>query len=332
MPIIKNDTIILNEGGTGAAGVTECIAGDGININNPTTTPTITNIGVTKLTSSSPAITTDADTGEIDLNFVPLVIGSNRIEKSTTLPAMAQTIIVSETTSAPITITLPLASDYPQGDTLFTTEIINASNHNVTIKIIDDSDFYRGRPKQIVLVAGVREAVDVRLTAFNYPAAGGLPASAGWAPRNSIPVFAYGLYEGAVPMSTFDPPGEPIAYREGDSTDNAEVIELESTNQTRFLIKKGGRLRVKPDLELDAQQSSPPWNATLKARVFRNGAYVDVGLISVGGTGNFGGEDAWLSKEYYFDAEPGDELEHLLINNEMRGVLKIATIKIYTDS
>lgn len=332
MPIVDQDIISVGDSSSGPAGVTEVIAGDGIAVDaTAPDKPVVSATGVQSLSSGAGISIDNTDPQNPTVSAVPLEVVGRRISASESLAATAQNIIISEITTGPITLTLAPSNAYPAGTKWFMTRFINASDHIVTIETDDGSEFYKGRGNKINMVPSSAGTSDITLSAFNFSADGPYPARDGWAIQVAVPVSMYALYSGNVNMDEFDGAGEPIAYREGTGTDNDEIMELESTNETRILLKKGGRTRVNVDLEIDATQFSPPWNISIRGRVFRNGAYVDIGLISEGGTGNFGGEDVWVSKDYYFDAQPGDELEQLLINSGVTGTLKTSTVKVYTD-
>ena len=305
MPI--SDQEIINIGGSGgSSGITEIVAGNGIAVDSSIL--------------DKPVVST-----------LPLSIAGRRINASETLLPTSENIIISEITTSPVTLTLPLSSDYPVGTTWFSTRFINASDQVVTIETIDGSEFYQGRGNKINMVPGVAGTADITISAFNFAAFPPFPARNGWAIQGGIPVSMYALYSGTVDMSTFEGSGAPIEYDSDTETDNEEIIELENSNKERAILKKGGRTRVNVDLEINATGFSPAWNITIRGRVFRNGAYVNIGLISEAGTGNFGGEDAWVSKEYYFDAQPGDKLEQLLFSSGVNGELKSSTMRVYTN-
>jgi hypothetical protein len=332
MPTVDQDIISIGDSSSGPAGVTEVIAGDGIAVDaTAPDKPVVSATGVQSLASGTGISIDNTDPQNPTVSAVPLEVVGRRISATEVLTATAQNIIISEITPGPITLTLALSSAYPTGTKWFMTRFINASSHVVTIETADSSEFYKGRGNKINMVPSVAGTSDITLSAFNFAADGPYPARSGWAIQVAVPVSMYALYSGNVDMTEFEGAGKPIAFREGTETDNDEIMELESVNETRILLKKGGRTRVNVDLEVDATQTSPPWNIAIKGRVFRNSAYVDIGLISEGGTGNFGGEDVWVSKDYYFDAQPGDELEQLLISSGVTGTLKTSTVKVYTD-
>ena len=332
MPIVDQDIISVGDSSSGPTGVNEVRAGDGIAVDaTDPQNPVVSATGVQSLDSGAGISIDNTDPQNPSVSAVPLEVSGRRISAPESLGATAQNIIISEITTGPITLTLALSNAYPPGTKWFMTRFINASDHVVTIETADGSEFYKGRGNKINMVPSSAGTSDITLSAFNFSADGPYPARNGWAIQVAVPVSMYALYSGNVDMSEFDGAGEPIAYREGTATDNDEIMELESANETRVLLKKGGRTRVNVDLEIDATEFSPPWNVSIRGRVFRSGAYVDIGLISEGGAGNFGGEDVWVSKDYYFDAQPGDELEQLLINSGVTGTLKTSTVKVFTD-
>ena len=259
-------------------------------------------------------------------SFQPLNEPSvQRIANSIVLPAAAANIIISSATLSDITITLPVASNYPSSSNkLFETRIANQSSFDVTIVISDNSDFVNSADK-IILKANQKDTILIR--AFNFPADSSLPAAAGWSLADKTLVTFYARYEGNVDMSDFDSPGQPIAFREGTSTDNNSVFELNSSNETQININCDCTAAISYSAEIDAQQFGPVWNIDTHVSINRNSSVI-IPEYSRTRTGNFGGEDAWVSQSFNFKLKKGDILSVNLLNNNCNGEHKSATINL----
>ncbi len=248
-----------------------------------------------------------------------------RIANGITLPAQVANIIVSSATATPITILLPVASDYPQIATkIFETRIANFSAFDVTVKITDGSDFV-DTANQIVLKANQKDTILLR--AFNFPVDGALPALFGWSLATKLLVNFFAQYAGSVDMDDFNAPGEPIAFREGTGTDNDEVFELNDANETEIFIKTDCTATVDYSLEVDAKRFGPTWNIDTWAQINRSGTTI-IPQRSRTRTGNFGGEDAFVSQSFSVPLQAGDVFQIWMQNNGCDGEHKAATVNL----
>ena len=270
---------------------------------------------------------TDLGAGDYRVSsFQPLNEPSvQRIASNLTLPAQVANLIVSTATATDITITLPIATAYPvDANKLFETRIANYSNFDVTINIANGSDFIDSADK-IVLKGGQKDTVLLR--AFNFPVDGAFPAISGWSLADKVLVTFYARYAGNVDIDDFNSPGVPIAFREGTETDNDSVFELNSANETQINIKTDCTASLSYSSEVDANQFGPVWNIDTYVEIERQSAVI-IPEQSRTRTGNFGGEDAFISQQLNIELKEGDILSVYMINNGCQGTHKAATINL----
>lgn len=283
------------------------------------------NVPVKSFTEGDNMTITDLGNGDYRFaSFQPLNEPSvQRIASGLTLPAQVANIIVSAATATDVTITLPVASDYPVvSNKLFESRIANQSNFDVTVVIADSSNFVDSADK-IVLKAGQKDTVLLR--AFNFPVDGVLPAADGWSLADKVLVTFYAQYAGNVDMGDFDSPGEAIAFREGTETDNDSVFELNDANETEIFVKTDCTATITYSSEVDAVQFGPTWNVDTWAQIERSGTSI-IPDRSRTRTGNFGGEDAFISQQFSVKLLANDVVSVYMLNNNCDGNHKAATI------
>lgn len=311
------------------------IAGQEIGINKVGNTYTISNTAEALLdvNSSSAGLTINKDdprNPELELKLAAgnnvdfqtttenfLVISSSaplntppveRIKDSQTLPAIVRNLIVSEAATGPVVITLPAASDFPVDNDLFYKFAIgNFSEQDVIIQIADGSSFINSSQK-VVLKANPTRPYKAYLNACNFPAAGNFPAKSAWEKEAGVLCKFKARFTGSVPMSTFNTP-TPIAFREGNETDNDTVFELDPADDTNILINASCSLQAAFDSTIDAAGFSPTYNVELYVQITRNGAVLPTDPYTRIKTGNFGGEDSAITKVVDFDVFAGDQLK-----------------------
>ena len=318
---------VSGSSGGGAAGVETVQPGTDITIDNtdPQNPIVNANVPVKSFTEGENMTITDLGGGDYRFaSFQPLNEPSvQRIASGLTLPAQVANIIVSAATATDITITLPVASDYPVvSNKLFETRIANQSNYDVTVVIADGSNFVDSADK-IVLKAGQKDTVLLR--AFNFPVDGVLPAADGWSLADKVLVTFYAQYAGNVDMDDFNAPGEAIAFREGTETDNDSVFELNDANETEIFIKTDCTATITYSSEVDAVQFGPTWNVDTWVQIERSGTSI-IPDRSRTRTGNFGGEDAFISQQFSVKLLAGDVVSVYMLNNNCNGNHKSATV------
>jgi hypothetical protein len=109
-------------------------------------------------------------------------------------------------------------------------------------------------------------------------------------------------------MATFNTP-TPISFGEGNETDNSTVFELDPADDTNILINASCNLQAAFDSTIDAIGSSPTYNVELYVQITRGGAVLPIDPYTRIKTGNFGGEDAAITKVVDFDVFAGDQLK-----------------------
>lgn len=313
--------------GGGAVGVETVQPGTDITIDNtdPQNPIVNANVPVKSFTEGDNMTITDLGGGDYRFaSFQPLNEPSvQRIASGLTLPAQVANIIVSAVTATDITITLPVASDYPLvSNKLFETRIANQSNFDVTVVIADGSNFVDSADK-IVLKAGQKDTILLR--AFNFPVDGVLPAADGWSLADKVLVTFYAQYAGNVDMDDFNSPGEAIAFREGTETDNDSVFELNDANETEIFVKTDCTATITYSSEIDSNQISTAWNVDNWVQIER-GATTIIPDRSRTRTGNFGREDAFVSQQLVVKLLAGDVVSIYMLNNNCSGNHKAATV------
>jgi len=316
-----------SSGSGGAAGVETVQAGTDITIDNadPQNPVVNANVPVKSFTEGENMTITDLGGGDYRFSsFQPLNEPAvQRIASGLTLPAQVANIIVSAATATDITITLPVASDYPVvSNKLFETRIANQSNFDVTVVIADGSNFVDSADK-IVLKAGQKDTILLR--AFNFPVDGVLPAADGWSLADKVLVTFYAQYAGNVDIDDFNSPGQAIAFREGTETDNDSVFELNNANETEIFVKTDCTATITYSSEIDSTQISTVWNVDNWVQIERGATTIipDRGRTR---TGNFGREDAFVSQQINIKLLAGDVVSIYMLNNNCNGNHKAATV------
>ena len=292
---------------------------------NPKIPIVVGNFPVKSLSGSGGVTVTDQGLGEFSISYTPLApFPVQRVNTSQTLPAIVGQYVVSASTTGPITLTLPPASSFPVAEQYYPLRFVNVSNQDVTFKIQNGGTFFNA-PDEIILKGNRNDTLN--LNAANFTAGGGFPAFAGWE-KDQSPIKTYftAKFTGSVDMSEFEGVGEDIAYREGTTTDNPTVFQLDSSNETQILISHRGTISGNTTATIDAQGFGPTYNVDMIPRIFRNGAFINVDL-GASRTGNFAGEDTHISQPFTCDVEPGDQLRVLLTSSGVNGDLLAATIQ-----
>lgn len=231
-----------------------------------------------------------------------------RINQSEVLTPTAKNIIVSTAATTPINIILPAASLFPVNSDLYYRFVIgNFSNQDVTIEISDGSSFINSSRK-VVLKANPTRPYKAILNACNFPSSNGFPAISVWEKEAGVLCKFKARFTGSVPMTTFNTP-TPIAFREGNETDNNTVFELDPTDDTNILINASCSLQSAFDSTIDSIGFSPTYNVELYVQITRNGIVLPIDPYTRIKTGNFGGEDSAITKVVDFDVFAGDQLK-----------------------
>jgi hypothetical protein len=243
-------------------------------------------------------------TNTAPLNTPPV----ERIKQSEVLTPTAKNIIVSTAATTPINIILPAASFFPVNpDIYYRFVIANFSDQDVTIEISDGSSFINSSQK-VVLKANPTRPYKAFLNACNFPSSNGFPAISAWEKEAGVLCKFKARFTGSVPMNTFNTP-TPIAFREGNETDNNTVFELDPADDTNILINASCNLQAAFDSTIDATGFSPTYNVELYVQITRGGAVLPIDPYTRIKTGNFGGEDAAITKVVDFDVFAGDQLK-----------------------